>query len=417
MRFRVFISLAFFATILIACGRNKDVSEPYLPFVKKALSDTSSVAWHILESYTPGNVSGSIAIIGDFDPLCELVDEFLRSDRFDNIDGSESPDELHDFAGETLTPVFDIANSPYDGYIVAENIPAMREAAVSMAVASLGNLSYSNTFDEALTSPRTPAKVLIVGSPYLCRYAMKDIDTLFLSKGIDIPVISLSDAMMHRAMKRHPSGIIAVLAGVKEIEYGLYRSVYDRVRSGYDSFPDYIEDTISGSDSRSILASFLDDYIASGATRKISAVLLGTSSDSLNVQSLSAALEEIRTSQGSGMESYRSVLEEDLEFIGGEDAAIRECYGVLRSRNLFTHRIAYPSVEAFVTVPSVGVPLESVDFGGTLATRYKYNHSADASVQITRTVPLNRLYMSDERFERASRLVAPVILNMERLTE
>lgn len=417
MRRRFLISILMLAMVLTACERHKKVSEPYLPFVKQALTDTSSVSRHILDNYVPDNVAGSIAVIGDFDPVCRMVSDFLCSDRFDNIDGREQPDELHDFAGETFTPVFDMANSPYAGYIEAENIPAMRETAVSMAVASLGSSCYSNTFDEEMTSPRIPAKVLIVDSPYLCRYALKDIDTLLVSAGIDVPVLSLSDEMMNRAGKRHPNGLIAVLAGSKEIEHGLYKGVYERCRNGSDSFPDYIEHTVSGGDSKTIFMEFLDNYLASGAQDKISAVLVGVSSDSLNVRALSEALEEIRTSQGLDMENYRAVLDENFEFIGGEDAVIQACYNVLRDHNLFTHRIAYPSVKAYVTVPSSSVPLESVSFGGTLSDKFKYNHSADASIQITRTVPLGRLYMSDEYLEKVNRLVAPVILNMDRLTE
>lgn len=417
MRKRFLISILMLAMVLTACERNKKVSEPCLPFVKQALTDTSSVSRYILDNYVPDNVAGSIAVIGDFDPVCRMVSDFLCSDRFDNIDGREQPDELHDFAGETFTPVFDMANSPYAGYIEAENIPAMREAAVSMAVASLGSSCYSNTFDEEMTSPRIPAKVLIVDSPYLCRYALKDIDTLLVSAGIDVPVLSLSDEMMNRAGKRHPNGLIAVLAGSKEIEYGLYKGVYERCRNGSDSFPDYIEHTVSGGDSKTIFMEFLDNYLASGAQDKISAVLVGVSSDSLNVRALSEVLEEIRTSQGLDMENYRAVLDENFEFIGGEDAVIQACYNVLRDHNLFTHRIAYPSVKAYVTVPSSSVPLESVSFGGTLSDKFKYNHSADASIQITRTVPLGRLYMSDEYLEKVNRLVAPVILNMDRLTE
>lgn len=417
MRRRFLISILMLAMVLTACERNKKVSEPYLPFVKQALTDTSSVSRHILDNYVPNNVAGSIAVIGDFDPVCRMVSDFLCSDRFDNIDGREQPDELHDFAGETFTPVFDMANSPYAGYIEAENIPAMREAAASMAVASLGSSCYSNTFDEEMTSPRIPAKVLIVDSPYLCRYALKDIDTLLVSAGIDVPVLSLSDEMMNRAGKRHPNGLIAVLAGSKEIEHGLYKGVYERCRNGSDSFPDYIEHTVSGGDSKTIFMEFLDNYLASGAQDKISAVLVGVSSDSLNVRALLEVLEEIRTSQGLDMENYRAVLDENFEFIGGEDAVIQACYNVLRDHNLFTHRIAYPSVKAYVTVPSSSVPLESVSFGGTLSDKFKYNHSADASIQITRTVPLGRLYMSDEYLETVNRLVAPVILNMDRLTE
>lgn len=417
MRKRFLISILMLAMVLTACERNKKVSEPYLPFVKQALTDTSSVSRHILDNYVPNNVAGSIAVIGDFDPVCRMVSDFLCSDRFDNIDGRKQPDELHDFAGETFTPVFDMANSPYVGYIEAENIPAMREAAASMAVASLGSSCYSNTFDEEMTSPRIPAKVLIVDSPYLCRYALKDIDTLLVSAGIDVPVLSLSDEMMNRAGKRHPNGLIAVLAGSKEIEHGLYKGVYERCCNGSDSFPDYIEHTVSGGDSKTIFMEFLDNYLASGAQDKISAVLVGVSSDSLNVRALSEVLEEIRTSQGLDMENYRAVLDENFEFIGGEDAVIQACYNVLRDHNLFTHRIAYPSVRAYVTVPSSSVPLESVSFGGTLSDKFKYNHSADASIQITRTVPLGRLYMSDEYLEKVNRLVAPVILNMDRLTE
>ena len=225
MRKRFLISILMPAIILTACERNKNVSEPYLPFVKQALTDTSSASKHILDKYVPNNVAGSIAVIGDLESVCRMVSDFLCSDRFDNIDGREQPDELHDFAGETFTPVFDMANSPYAGYIEAENIPAMREAAVSMAVASLGSSCYSNTFDEDMTSSRIPAKVLIVDSPYLCRYALKDIDTLLVSAGIDVPVLSLSDEMMRRAGTRHPNGLIAVLAGSKEIEYGLYKGV------------------------------------------------------------------------------------------------------------------------------------------------------------------------------------------------
>ncbi len=389
MRRLAVISLLTF--VLASCGRNDRTSEPYLPLVGQALSDTSSVAWHLLDSYEQDNISGCIGLIGDFAPLCALTSEFLCSDRFDNIDGRGISDELHDFAGETLCPVFDAANAPYGSYIDEGNVPAMREAAVGMALASLGSVSYSNMFDDELSAVRTPAKVLIVSSPYLCRYALRDIDTMLVSKGFDVPVLSLTDEMFRRAAERHPDGVIAVIADADELEYGLYRAVYDRVKGNSEHFPAYVEHADSGKDSRTSLTGFLDSYITSGASEKISAVLVGTSSDSLNVRDMSVALEQIRNSQGLDMENYRAVLADDFEFISGEDAVIRACYNVLRKRNLFTHRIAYPSVKAFVTVPSVNVP-----------------------EQIMRVVPLSRLYMDAELLEEVNRLVAPVILNMGR---
>lgn len=414
MRCGSFISASLLLCTLISCTGNEQVSEPYLPLVRKALTDTSSVAWHMLEGYRDGNVAGTIALAGDYDPLCRLVSEFLRSDRFDNIDGSGNCDELHDFAGETFAPVFDIANSPYGGYVDAGNVPALREAAVSMAISSLSGNCYTNTFDEKPSAAKTPAKVFILCSPYLCRYALKDIDTLVVSRGLDVPVLSMTDEMFRLAGMRHRGGRIAVIAGGKELEHGLYRDVYERVKGDDEDFPAYMEHAASGKDSRAVFMEFLDSCVVSGLQEKISAVLVGNSSDSVDVRGLNAALEEIRTSQGIVMENCRAVLADDFEFISGEDAVIRACYRVLRAGNLFTHRIAYPSVKAYVTVPSSDVPLENVDFGGTIEQRFKYNHSADASVQITRALPVSRLYMDEERLERINRLVAPVILEMDR---
>ena len=412
-----YIFVALLAICLISCGRNTKVNEPYLPLVKLSLTDTSSAEHHILENYIQDNISGSIAVIGDFDPVRDLISEFLKSDRFDNIDGRVCGDELHDFAGETFSPVFDIANAPYGGYIDAENIPAMREAAVTMAIASMGSVSYANTFDTQLLAARTPAKILIVDSPYLCTYAVHDIDTLLVSKGIDLPVLSATDELFKMAGERHKDGLVVMFSDAATLKHGLYRTVYERVKGGDETFPQYIEHIDSCPDSRTALHSFLDSYTASGASKKISTILVGNSSDSLNVADLGAALEEIRVSQGLDMENYRAVLAEDFEFISTDDAVIRACYKELRKRNLFTHRISYPSVKAFVTVPSASVPLESVDFGGTLSPKFKYNHSADASEQITRVVPLNRLYMDEERLAKVNSLVAPAILNLERLTE
>lgn len=411
------ICVAAVAMCLISCGRNSKVNEPYLPLVKLALTDTSSAEHHILEKYVQDNVSGSIAVIGDFDPVCALISECLKSDRFDNIDGRECSDELHDFAGETFSPVFDIANAPYDGYLDAENIQAMREAAVTMAIASMGAVSYANTFDTQLLAARTPAKLLIVDSPYLCTYAVHDIDTMLVSKGIKMPVLSATDELFKRAGERHKDGLVVMFSDAKTLKYGLYKTVYERVRGDEEAFPEYIEHVDSCPDSKTALHSFLDSYTSSGASKKISAILIGNSSDSLNVADLNAAFEEIRVSQGLDMENYRSVLSDDFEFMSSDDAVIRACYRELRKRNLFTHRISYPTVKAFVTVPSAEVPLESVDFGGTLSAKFKYNHSADASIQITRVVPLNRLYMDENRLAKVNSLVAPAILNMERLTD
>ena len=83
---------------------------------------------------------------------------------------------------------------------------------------------------------------------------------------------------------------------------------------------------------------------------------------------------------------------------------------------VLTHRIAYPQVQAFVTVPANDIPLESNDFGGRIALKYKYNHPADANVEVFRTVALSRLYIPEKEFKRIDQLSETVLLNIYRLT-
>ena len=114
-----------------------------------------------------------------------------------------------------------------------------------------------------------------------------------------------------------------------------------------------------------------------------------------------------------------SDVSEDLLSDIDDDAyreAVKATYAMLRTRNLFTHRIAYPEVKAFVTVPANDIPLESIDFGGRIAEKYKYNHSADASIEVFRTVSLSRLYMPEEEYNKIEQLSVPVLLNLYRLT-
>ena len=110
------------------------------------------------------------------------------------------------------------------------------------------------------------------------------------------------------------------------------------------------------------------------------------------------------------------MLAPDCTFVDAYREAVKATYLLLRERNLFTHRIAYPQVQAFVTVPANDIPLESNDFGGRIALKYKYNHPADANVEVFRTVALSRLYIPEKEFKRIDQLSETALLNNYRLT-
>lgn len=405
-----FLSILSLIAVLSACvGRNSE-QEPPIRYLSRSLTDTTFVGYHCLADYSPEDLHSAVAVIGDFDCCRELTSVFIAADFFDNINGRENPDELHDFAGEVIAPVFDLANAPYQGFIVAGNQDALRETAVAMAVASLGKKAYSNMYEASMGAVKSGSKVLVIASPYLCAYGYEDICGLFHTAP---PVISAVDRMFLSALDG-PEGDSAVLLSPREdIEAGIYRKVWNRLSAEYEGLKDYREFALRDEGLRESFLSLLDTCLVQNRSLKR---LMYVPSDELDYDGFVELLEEIRNSPGIEMEKYRSVLDPDFRFVDANREAVKATYRMLRARNLFTHRIAYPEIQAFVTVPANGIPLESNDFGGRIAQQYKYNHSADASVEVFRTIALSRLYMPEKEYNLVEKLSEPVLLNVYRLT-
>ena len=183
-----FLSILSLIAVLSACvGRNSEQEQP-IRYLSRSLTDTTFVGYHCLADYSPEDLHSAVAVIGDFDCCRELTSVFITADFFDNING---------FAGEVIAPVFDLANAPYQGFIVAGNQDALRETAVAMAVASLGKKAYSNMYETSMGAVKSGSKVLVIASPYLCAYGYEDICGLFHTAP---PVISAVDRMFLSAL-------------------------------------------------------------------------------------------------------------------------------------------------------------------------------------------------------------------------
>ena len=403
-------NIILLASALTACDNRDNDQAQVLPYLDRSLNDTSFVGYHCLADYSPDQIHAGIAVLGDFQSSSDLTELFVASDFFDNINGRENPDELHDFAGETILPVLDLANAPYEGYLEAENPDAIRETAVAMAVASLGKHCYSNMYEEGMGAERLPSKAIVIASPYLCAYAFSDICQLFHSYP---PVISAVDRMFISGLDSIKGDGAVLMAPQEELDRGIYRKVWDRLSCGEEKLADYAEVPVLEEGLRASFFALLDSCYVSGRSLRR---LMYVPSEVLSHNGLEKLLEEVRTSPGIEMENYRSVLAPDFTFVDAYREAVKATYLLLRERNLFTHRIAYPQVQAFVTVPANDIPLESNDFGGRIALKYKYNHSADANVEVFRTVALSRLYMPEKEFKRIDQLSETVLLNIYRLT-
>lgn len=401
------------SSALFSCRNRASDTADVLPFVKRAMADTSFAAYHCIESYIPYETDGTIAVIGDYQSVYGFTEDFVSADYFDNIDASVLPDELHDFAGETITPVFDLANAPYSGFLDAGNVRALRETAVAMAVASMDGSCYSNLYEEKARSQRRRAKILVLSSPYLCSFAYKDICSLFASKTDEPPVVSVLDQMFLSAFEDGPQADVVLLAPKEELERGVYRNVWKRLGQDGRSLPEYREFPLEGNDSRAALMHVLDSCATAGIHLSR---LMFVPPCGFDTRSLYRLIEEIYESPGIDMEVYRSVLAPDFRLTDAFAESLKEVYRIMRRKNMFTHRIAYPEVVSFVTVPANDVPLDSDDYGGRMESQFKYNHSADASVEYFRTLYLSRLYLPEDEYMNIEKLSVPVFLNVYRLT-
>ncbi len=407
------ILIILMSSALFSCRNRVPDIPDVLPFVKRAMTDTTFAAYHCIEGYIPYEKDGTIAVIGDYESVYGFTEDFVSADYFDNIDAREQPDELHDYAGETVTPVFDLANTPYSGFLDAGNVPALRETAVAMAVASMDGSCYSNLYEEKARSQRRRAKILVLSSPYLCSFAYKDICSLFASKTDEPPVVSVLDQMFLSAFEDGPEAGVALLAPKEELEHGIYGNVCKRLVQDGRSLPEYLEFPLEGKDFREAFLHILDSCATAGIrlSRLMFVPPYGYDPDSL-----SRVIEEIYESPGIDMEVYRSVMAPDFRLTDAFAESLKEVYRIMRHENMFTHRISYPEVVPFVTVPGNDVPLDSDDYGGRMEAKFKYNHSADASVEYFRTLYLSRLYLPEDEYQNIEKLSVPVFLNVYRLT-
>lgn len=127
-----------------------------------------------------GQVSGTIALIGDPASCLKVGEKMLISDEFDNIDASLAPDGLPDFAGETIVPFLDFANYPYEDLMATEHGTALlREIAVKNALEAMDTLGR--------------CKVIVICSPVLAKFGASDIEDLFTRAECHVPLVYSQD--------------------------------------------------------------------------------------------------------------------------------------------------------------------------------------------------------------------------------
>ena len=336
---------------------------PTIPLVERIINDTQCEEYQALRAFDPGNPYGDIVLIDEPERCLYFSERFVTCDERDNADGKPTQDYLPDFAGERIVSLVDPVYSPYSRFVLADNANALREVTVRAVVGALDTTCCLGPFDHEKRSRKPAAKLLVLASPYMAAYGGFDVDTLFRSTGIAVPVLSGPEVMMEQAMGEKGGTVsIAFLTDSLTAAAGVYPVVFNELcRKRGDSYSTlyvYSMPQEALSDSLSLSAAemqadpfkqILDRHSASGRTTALSALVVDDRS--VCVDSLQASYSRILSHPSEENAFYRKMLSKDFRFIDGAKALTDACYRYLREHNLFTHIIAYPVAAAYQTSP------------------------------------------------------------------
>lgn len=367
-RIRRAMLLPLFAAVA-GCGIKQTDTADILPLVEKIISAPQSAEYQVLGAVDPGSPKGSLTIL-DSPGRCAGLSEYMMCvDAFDNVDGVPAPDGLPDFAGETITSILDIVYTPYGRFISAGNVDALREVAVRASLAAIDTSACLGPFDHESRSRKERAKLLILSSPYMAAHGLSDIDTLFSVTGAEVPVVCPAEAMVEQLFASRAGTLnVGVMTDTATAESGVHQLVFSNVASRHGDASSVcitLPVPVSGSEedwAPDILGAWLEAYAASGRTIPLTALLVDDMS--VSAEDLRASLSRIQSLPEEEYVFLRKFLAKDFEIIDSRETAVRECYHILRERNLFTHNIAYPHAASYITSPEAG-KYELMDFSQT----------------------------------------------------
>lgn len=342
--------------MILVCGGCAS-EEPYkdaLSFVRTVLTDTTNVYRTNIASYDSLGRMGSIAVIGPADRTVRLTEYLINCDMYDNATGKlNSPDALPDFAGETFDVVIDIYTPDY-------SVPANMEDDVQFREMNIKNILFAtssrvslNPYDDEESGGKTPSKLIILSSSLCSGKCIRDIETLYRAFGKDIKIVSPIHAMVSQLSEglKSTSYVAGVWADSKVLASGVYTDVlHAYALDENEPLSDYVTFNVDTTmTALNALEAFLDMYLYAGNTRPLQAVLLDPAID-FSLSELTSAADSIMRCQEDYMIKYNGILAEDFRFIDSNSSIAKACYSIMRDKNCFTHKIAYPDVRAFLTM-------------------------------------------------------------------
>ena len=339
------LSLVVVLPLFCACKQTTQVCKPPVAVVSNILSGAEAELASVLSLYDKTSSEGDITIIDSPERAAQLSEVMLDSDRFDNIDGSRSSDNLPDFAGERIVALMDIAR---DNYAQMDSM-SLRDIAVRSTVAALDTRCCVSSYDTEYLSSKPTSKVVIISSPEIQAAGAYDIDTLMNATGVELPVIMPLRLMLSRSYGKGARNIGIITDGMSSIS-GAYDSICNEIAPAGSVHDCYVvsTDDLMGTD---VLLEFLQSYKDAGNTAALDVLLIDTfhyTVDLLREEYTAILLDDNQENVG-----VRPLISKDFEFYSTASTVADECYALMRKRNIFTHDIHYPTASAYLTNPEM----------------------------------------------------------------
>ncbi len=349
--------------LFAACKPQQAPPRPAVAFVESVASDTSGLG-RLAAGAGHGSLHGSIALIGEPREGILLSRRFVSADQLDNIDGVSVRDSLPDFAGESFDVILDALNAPYshffsDGTDAADRVDSLRTAAVQNALFAWDSTCF-RTSDLESVMIKSRAKVLVFTSALQAQYGLFDVDTLQQLTGGVSHLISPVNAMLEEAFASGARNL-AVWTGRDVRASQAWQAVFEREKADGASLAVITPE--SALDARTEFRDVLRQYRSTG--RMLDALLID--SYSVNLPSIFSELEMIRRGGTEEDAALGRMLSAQFRIEDAGSSAIRATYALLRSRNLFTHRIARPYARFFETVEDAEGGAALVEVGASYA--------------------------------------------------
>lgn len=339
------IILILISAVTVSCANNMSGNPEPIAYVQRMISDTTSSGYSLVSSYNPDDQSGPIAIIGQPEDVISLTEIMLNMDLYNNVTGKPKSDGLSDFSGETIAMMLDMANSPYSIDGSTQSIDRLREITVRNFMASIDTIYYSSPFNTVHPLKKKGAKFIILASSLPDSYGFYDIDTLCHFAGSDIPVLSISKAILEEIRyTKDPENILIWTDNDSPI------AKYNNMAGeffGKNNIKCEAFTPIKYGSTYKRLTDLLEKYVANGNRSFLTTIIVDDIS--VDIDSVKIAAEAIIASDDDNLINYKKLLSGNVAYISPKLSLAEQCYHKLRQNNGFTHRISYPSIKPFIS--------------------------------------------------------------------